>query len=152
MPPLRAPHFALAAALAAACHRELPAPPTAHGPQLTPAVADALKAVTPQCTRAIVPAGERWRCVGRQATMALDLDRARRLRQLELGVLASQGAWEAWVLYEGVLPAVLAPAALEAARRLLHGEPAAEVTGGVRMAAHASGERYDLALTWLAPE
>ena len=135
----------VAAAAAAACTREAPA---AAGPAYTPAVADALKALAADCELRPGADGETRACRGRQTSMTIELDRARRLRSLDVSVLASTGVWEAWTLLEHVLPAVAAPPVVDAARKRLTGEPADEVVGGVRVATAILGERYAVKLTW----
>lgn len=122
--------------------------PSAPGPAYTAAVADALKALAADCELRPAPDGELRACRGRQATMTIDLDRDRRLRALDVTVLASTGVWEAWTLLHNVLPAVAPPPVVDAARKKLQGEPAGEVVGGVRVATVIDGQRYTVKLTW----
>jgi hypothetical protein len=131
---------------AAACKREPPAPA---GPPYTPATANTLKALAADCEiRPSPEGGETRACRGRQATMRIELDRARHLRELDITVLASTGVWEAWPLYENVLPAVAAPPVVDAARKKLRGDPADDMVGGVRIATAVDGQRYSVKLTW----
>jgi len=130
--------------VAAACTRE---PPPATGPAYTPAIADALKALAAHCELRPRPDGETRACRGRQATMTIELDRARRLRALDIEVVAS-ATWEAWEMLENVLPAVAAPPVVDSARKQLRGEPADEVVGDVRVAASNEDQRYAVKLTW----
>jgi hypothetical protein len=134
------------ATAAAACKGEAPAPGSP-GPAYTPATADLLKALAAECELRGGPDGETRACRGRQATMRIELDRARRIRELDITVLAASGIWEAWTLYENVLPGVAGQAVTDVARRKLRGDPADDVEG-VRVAATASGERYSVKLTW----
>ncbi len=131
---------------AAACRREPPAPA---GPPYTPATADALKALAADCElRAAPDGGETRACRGRQATMRIELDPGRRLRELDVMVLASTGVFEAWTLLNHVLPAVAGPAVVEAAHAKLRGEPAGDVIDRVRIATAIDGQRYTVKLTW----
>jgi len=136
---------------AAACKGE---PPAAAGPPYTPATANALKAYAANCEIRPAPEGGETRaCRGRQATVRIELDRGRHLRELEMAVVASTGAGEAWTLFHNVLPAVAGPAVVEAVRSKLHGEPADEVSAdkvidGVRIATAIEGQRYTAKLTW----
>jgi hypothetical protein len=133
---------------AAACENERP-PFVPAGPQYTPATADALKAHAPDCE--IKPGengGETRACRGRQATMRIELDRERRLRELDMTVLASTGVWEAWTLFNNVLPAVSGQPVVDAARKKLRGDPADDVVDGVRVATAIDGQRYTVKLTW----
>jgi hypothetical protein len=131
---------------AAACKRE---PPTAAGPPYTPATANALKAHAGDCEIRPGPdGGETRACRGRQATMRIELDRQRRLRELEMMVLASTGVWEAWPLFQNVLPAVAGQAVLDATRKKLHGNPADDVVDRVRIVTAIDGQRYTVKLTW----
>jgi hypothetical protein len=135
--------FALAAA---ACDGEAPGPA---GPPYTPATADLLKALAAQCELRAGPGGGETRsCRGRQATMRIELDRARRIRELDITVLAASGVWEAWTLYENVLPGVVGQAVTDAVRKKLRGDPADDVAGGPRVATAIDGERYSVKLTW----
>jgi hypothetical protein len=140
---------ALALALAAAaCEREQPAPVPA-GPPYSPATADALKALAADCEfQTHADGGETRSCKGRQATMRIEIDASRRLRELDTTVLASTGVSEAWTLLDNVLPAVAGPAVVEAARDKLRGEPAGDVVAGVRIATAIDGQRYTVKLTW----
>ncbi len=63
-------------------------------------------------------------------------------------VLASQGAWEAWALYEPLLPKLAPAAVVDAVRKRLHGEPAGDLVEGVAVTATALGQRYSVSLTW----
>ncbi len=137
---------------ASACENERP-PPGIAGPPYTPATADALKAHAADCEIKPGPGGGETRaCRGRQARMRIELDRERRLRELELTVLASSGVWEAWTLLHNVLPAVAPQPVIDAARKKLRGDPADDVVDGVRVAAAIDGQRYTVKLTWgIAP-
>jgi hypothetical protein len=131
---------------AAACKGEPPAPA---GPAYTPATADMLKALAADCQ--ISPGadgGETRSCHGRQSTVRIEIDRARRIRELDMMVLASTGVAEAWQLYENVLPVVVGPAVTDAARKKLRGEPADDVVEGARVTASIDGQRYLVKLTW----
>ena len=142
---LRAAATSLALA-AAACED---APPAPAGPPYTPATADLLKALAARCElRAGPEGGETRSCRGRQATMRIELDRARRIRELDIAVLASTGMWEAWTLYENVLPAVVGQAITDAVRKKLRGDPADDVALGARVATAIDGERYSVKITW----
>jgi hypothetical protein len=133
---------------AAACENERP-PFVPAGPPYTPVTADALKAHAPDCEiRPNSEGGETRACRGRQATMRIELDRERRLRELELTVLASSGVWEAWTLLNNVLPAVAGQPVIDAARKKLRGDPADDVVEGVRVATAVDGQRYTVKLTW----
>ncbi len=140
--------LALALALAAACERKQPAPVPA-GPAYTPATADALKAIAADCEfRTHADGSETRSCKGRGATMRIEIDANRRLRELDTTVLASTGVSEAWTLLNNVLPAVAGPAVLDAARDKLRGEPADDAVAGVRIATAVDGQRYTVKLTW----
>jgi hypothetical protein len=98
--------------------------------------------------RAVEGGGEVRDCRGRQATVRIELDRDRRLRVLDMTVLASTGVGEAWVLYNNVLPVVVGAAVTEAARKKLQGEAAPDVVAGARVATVVDGQRYSVKLTW----
>lgn len=135
--------FAIAAA---ACKGEAPGPA---GPPYTPATAHLLKALAADCELRAGPAGGETRaCRGRQATMRIELDRARRIRELDIMVLAASGVWEAWTLYENVLPGVVGQAVTDAARKRLRGDPAPDVVDGARVVAEIDGQRHKVRLTW----
>ena len=141
------PRAALASLALAACSTS--EPPPAAGPPYTPLTADSLRALAADCELKPAPdGGETRACRGRQATMRIELDRARRLRELETTVIASTGVWEAWPLLEHVLPAVAAQPVVDAARKKLRGDPAPDVVGGVRVATAIDGQRYTVKLTW----
>lgn len=146
---LRSLTLALALALAAAaCEREQP-PPVLAGPPYTPATADTLKALAAVCEFQTHPdGGETRSCKGRQATMRIEIDASRRLRELDTTVLASTGVSEAWTLLNNVLPAVAGPAVVDAARDKLRGEPVDDAVAGVRIATAIDGQRYTVKLTW----
>jgi hypothetical protein len=132
---------------AAACSKS--EPPAAAGPPYTPATANTLKAHAPECEIRPGPEGGETRaCRGRQSTMRIELDRGRRIRELEMSALASTGVSEAWVLFQNVLPAVAGEAVLEAARRKLRGLPADDVVDRVSIATAVDGQRYTVKLTW----
>lgn len=132
---------------AAACEREQRVFPA--GPAYTPATADTLKALAPDCEIQPGPEGGETRaCRGRQATLRIELDSARRIRELDMMVLASTGVWEAWTLYENVLPAVAGQAVTDAARKKLRGDPAGDVVEGARVATAIDGQRYSVKITW----
>ena len=139
--------LAAAAAAASACRSEPSGPP---GPAYTPATADMLKALAADCQ--IGPAsdggGEVRDCRGRQAKVRIELDRDRRIRALDMMVLASTGVPEAWVLYNNVLPVVFGPAISDAAHKKLSGEAAPDVVGGARVATEIDGQQYKVKLTW----
>jgi hypothetical protein len=137
---------ATAAAAAAACQGEPPAPP---GPAYTPATADMLRALAADCQIQPAPdGGESRTCRGRQATMRIEIDGARRIRELDMMVLASTGVEEAWVLYENVLPIVVGRGVADAAHDKLRGETAPDVVAGARIATLIDGQRYKVRLTW----
>jgi hypothetical protein len=142
--------FLLAAAVAAVavggCRGEPSSPP---GPAYTPATADMLKALAADCQLSRAADGSEVRdCRGRQAKVRIELDRERRIRELDMMVLASTGVPEAWVLYNNVLPVVVGDAISDAAHQKLRGEPAPDVVGGARIATEIDGERYKVKLTW----
>ena len=80
--------------------------------------------------------------------MRIELDPARRIRELDITVLAATGVWEAWTLYENVLPGVVGQPVTDAARKKLRGDPADDVVLGARVATAIDGERYSVKLTW----
>ena len=147
MPRAALPSLVLAAAAAhAACEGEPPARP---GPAYTPATADMIRALGADCQiQPRAEGGEVRSCRGRQSTVRVELDAAQRIRELDMMVLASTGAPEAWLRYGSVLPAVVGPAVTEAARKKLHGEPADLVVEGARVSTLIDGERYLVKLTW----
>ncbi|HWO22374.1 MAG TPA: hypothetical protein VNO30_26630 [Kofleriaceae bacterium] len=154
MPRAALPSFALAAAATAAaatgpaCEREQPAP-TLAGPAYTPANADLLKALAADCEIKPGPDGNEVRdCRGRQSKVRIELDRERRIRVLDMTVLASTGVWEAWTLYENVLPALVGQAVTDTVRKKLRGDPAEAVTAGARVTTVIDGDRYSVKLTW----
>ena len=152
MPRAALTSFALAAAAAAAagsaCERKQPALAAA-GPAYTPANADLLKALAADCEIKPGPDGNEVRdCRGRQAKVRIELDREQRIRVLDMTVLASTGVWEAWTLYENVLPALVGQDVTDTVRKKLRGDPAADVVAGARVTTAVDGERYSLKLTW----
>lgn len=139
----------LALALAAlACENQRP-PGRVAGPPYTPATADALKAYAPDCELQPAPGGGEIRaCHGRQVKTRIELDRERRLRELEISVLASTGVPEAWVLLDNVLSPVVGQPVRDAAHARLRGDAAGDVVDGVRVAAAIDGQRHTVKLTW----
>jgi hypothetical protein len=132
-----------------ACENERPPSLGIAGPPYTPATADALKAYAPSCEIKPGPNGGEIRaCRGSHATMRIELDRERRLRELELTVLAPTGVWEAWAVHNNVLPVVATQPVIDAARKRLRGDPAADVVDGVRVATVLDGDHYTVKLTW----
>ena len=108
-----------------------------------------LKALAADCQLAPgADGGEIRTCHGRQSTMRIEIDSARRIRELDMMVLASTGVAEAWQLYENVLPVVVGPAVTDAARDKLRGAPAPDVVEGARVTASIDGQRYLVKLTW----
>ena len=151
----------LAALGALACGGE----PASAGPAYTPALANALKALTPSCELRTTEHGELRTCKGRQAEMSLELDRGRRLRSLELVVVTSTGVSEAWALLSGVLPSVVGQTASYAAEAALRNSASADSSGGdsssgggssgaeqtadgIRIVATVDGQRHRVKLTW----
>jgi hypothetical protein len=138
--------LAIAAAAAAACRSEPSGPP---GPAYTPATADMIRALAADCElHSTEDGGEIRACRGRQATVRIELDSSRRIRMLDMMVLASTGVEEAWVLYENVLPIVVGRGIADAAHDKLRGEPTPDVVAGVRVATVIDGQRYMVKLTW----
>ena len=138
--------FVLAIAAAAACSREPPAVP---GPAYTPATADMLRSLAADCqVRPGDDGGETRDCRGRQATVRIELDRERRIRELDMMVLASTGLEEAWVLYHNVLPTTVGEAITETTHQRLSGEATPGVVAGARIATTIDGQRYQVRLTW----
>lgn len=137
---------ATATATAPACTRE---PPSVPGPAYTPATATMLKAFAESCEVRPGPEGGETRdCRGRQSKLRIELDRERRIRELDMMVLAASGVWEAWSHYELVLPTVVGQAITDTARKKLRGDPAGDVTEGARVTTVIDGERYMVKLTW----
>jgi hypothetical protein len=135
-----------AAAAVAACGGEPPATP---GPAYTPATAHMIKALAADCELKTSPEGVETRaCRGRQATVRIEIDPQRRIRELDMMVLASTGVWEAWTLYENVLPTVVGQAVTDVARKKLRGDPAPDVVEGARVSTLIDGQRYSVKLTW----
>lgn len=131
---------------AAACESE---PQLVPGPPYTPATADTLKALAADCQLKQTEDGSETRdCRGRQATVRIEIDPQRRLRELDITVLAASGVWEAWTLFENVLPAVAGVPVTDAARKKLRGDPAPNLVAGVRVATLIDGQRYSVKLTW----
>jgi hypothetical protein len=140
---------AAAAATAPACEREPPAAAAAAGPAYTPATANLLKALADRCEVRPGPEGGETRdCRGRQSKVRIEIDRARRIRELDMMVLAATGVWEAWTRYEAVLPAVVGQAITDTARKKLRGDPTEDVVEGARVTTLIDGERYTVKLTW----
>lgn len=141
------PLIAVAAtAAAAACDSE---PPPVPGPPYTPATADTLKALAADCQFKQTEDGSETRdCRGRQATVRIEIDPQRRIRELDITVLAASGVWEAWTLYENVLPAIVGLPVTDVARKKLRGDPAPNLVAGVRVATLIDGQRYSVKLTW----
>jgi hypothetical protein len=141
------PLLAVATATAAASCESEPQP--VPGPPYTPATADALKALAADCQLRQTEDGSETRdCRGRQATVRIEIDPARRLRELDITVLAASGVWEAWTLFENVLPAVAGVPVTDVARKKLRGDPAPNLVAGVRVATLIDGQRYSVKLTW----
>jgi len=146
MPPLAILLAILLAACAAACDREPPAVP---GPAYTPAAADMIRALGASCDfKTDADGNESRSCRGRQSSVRIEITSERRIRELDMTVLASTGVEEAWVLYNNVLPEVAGAAVADAAHRKLRGEPVADAPGGPRVATTIDGQRYMVKLTW----
>lgn len=151
MPRRALPWSVLTAALAtalAACERDAPALAPA-GPAYSPANADLLKALAAQCDFKTTPTGEETRtCRGPQTTMRIEITPSRRIRELDIEIVSKTGVWEAWTLYENVLPGLVPEPVVDAVRKRLRGDPADTLVAGARIAAAAEGERYKVKLTW----
>jgi hypothetical protein len=143
----------LAAAVAAAgagsaCERKQPGLAPA-GPAYTPATADLIKALAADCEIKPGPDGNEVRdCRGRQAKVRIELDGERRIRVLDMTVLASSGLWEAWTLYQNVLPTLVGQEVTDTTRKKLRGDPAEDVVAGVRVTTAVEDHRYSVKLTW----
>lgn len=132
-------------------------PPRAHGPALTPLVANQLKALAGDCElRAVTSpngAKELRVCKGRQATMTIHLDGQRNLIQLEIGVWAPMRD-EARQLLEQTVRGIVGDAAVRAmTERLGNTKSDPVVADGVRVNAfhtQAPNEnpRYTVDLAW----
>ena len=146
-PALTAVAAAVAVAVAGfACGGEPSGPP---GPVYTPATADMIRALAADCQiHPTESGGETRDCRGRQATVRIELDRERRLRELDMMVLASTGVEEAWVLYNNVLPSTVGAEITDTAHRRLRGEATPDRVAGARIATMIDGQQYKVKLTW----
>ncbi len=131
--------------------------PPRHGPALTPAVANQLKALAPECeiraAKSSTGTKELRLCKGRQAMMTLHLDEQRNLRQIEIGVWAPM-IEEAKLLLEQTVRGVISDKAIAAmSERLPNAKSDPIVVDGVRVNAFFTqtpneNPRYTVDLAW----
>lgn len=129
-----------------------------HGPPLTPATADRLKSIAPECeirsTKSERGTRELRLCKGRQSMMTIHLDEHRNLIEIEIGVWAPMFAEAEQLIRLAISPGLVSEAGLAALKERLAGTKSNPiVVDGVRIDAFYTQKpnenpRYTAVLSW----